>query len=403
MHKCQAIIFLCFTVLLGGSCTTNNGEEMAETKDPKSIFEADDTRPRSEQIWSLTARGQSAGADTLTWVAGRPLTVRAPYLLQSPKFAIDPLTYYRLDFTAQTAAKAMWAMVFFDSLDQVLMADVYSSFDPNDSFEKHTYYLQSKTNAATAQLWIRPIEDSTSVQLQRVRIGPDNNPQSIIAWADSIYNTMPPLGNISIPLDNRDEYLPKTMLALEKGTPLRIVMLGNSIINDTGNSGWEQLLHKQYPGADVKVITSVRGGTGCWYYRENNRIDTFVLQYEPDLLVIGGISHREDTAAIRSVIDQVRARRNAEILVMSGPVGRQGDPRSNSAFTIPPDPASFRLQLKQMSADAAVAYFDMQTEWGKYIQASGKPYDYYLRDPVHANARGRQVLARLLTTYFEAQ
>jgi hypothetical protein len=32
---------------------------------------------------------------------------------------------------------------------------------------------------------------------------------------------------------------------------------------------------------------------------------------------------------------------------------------------------------------------------------SNAAYEYYLRDPLHANARGRQVLARMLAAYFE--
>jgi hypothetical protein len=32
---------------------------------------------------------------------------------------------------------------------------------------------------------------------------------------------------------------------------------------------------------------------------------------------------------------------------------------------------------------------------------SGSPFDFISRDPVHANGRGKQILARLLTRYFE--
>jgi len=203
------------------------------------------------------------------------------------------------------------------------------------------------------------------------------------------------------PID-RERIIPKTMDALRGAGKIRVVMLGNSIINDTGNSGWEVLVEQEYPGSDLEVITSVRGGTGCWYYKDNNQVDTFVLAYDPDLLIIGGISHKNDTSSIRSVIDQVRAKSDTEILLMSGPVGRQGDPRTNADFTIPPSDGDFRLLLSDLARRLDVGYIDMRSDWGGYIQASGESYDYFLRDPVHANARGRQVLARLMAHYFGA-
>ncbi|MGB3776875.1 MAG: SGNH/GDSL hydrolase family protein, partial [Tunicatimonas sp.] len=230
-----------------------------------------------------------------------------------------------------------------------------------------------------------------------------------------IYRSVPPLRYD--PPANRWQHLPRTMDALRSGQKVRVVMLGNSIINDTGNSGWEVPVEAQYPGANLEVITSVRGSTGCTYYQHHNRVDTFVVQYQPDLLMIGGISNHNDTAAIRSVIRQVRQRMDSgpdgprpdgprldgsvpEIMVLSGPLGRDGDPRTNPDFSVVPQGDDFRLQLAQLCAEEGVEYFDMKSAWGAYLTQSNASYDYYLRDPLHANARGRQVLARMLVAYF---
>ena len=45
-----------------------------------------------------------------------------------------------------------------------------------------------------------------------------------------------------------------------------------------------------------RKITSVRGSTGCWYYKTPERIQTFVLDFEPHLVIIGGISQRGDAS-----------------------------------------------------------------------------------------------------------
>jgi hypothetical protein len=337
--------------------------------------------------------------DTIGAAPDGKIRLATPETIKSPPFEVEPLRYYRLTLRATATHRTFWAVVFFDEVGAMLPADIYSTVDPSETSRDHTFYFQSKADAVTAQFWVRPFEEHGNVTLERVEITPATGPAAIKAWADSVYQTIPPLGTVETAND-RDRFIPRTMEALQKGEKVRVVMLGNSIINDTGNSAWEILTEADYPGADIEVITSVRGGTGCWYYQENNRVDTFVVRYQPDLLIIGGISHRNDTAAIRRVIDQVRERTDAEILVFSGPVGRDGDPRSNPDFALPPEPGDFRLQLQDMAQAANVGYWDMKTEWGRYIRDSGQPYDFYLRDPVHANARGRQVLARLMRAYF---
>ena len=202
------------------------------------------------------------------------------------------------------------------------------------------------------------------------------------------------------------------MEALRSGRPLRVVMLGDSIVNDTSNSAWDVLLERLYPKARIEIITSVRGGTGCQYYRQENRVEQYVIRHKPDLLVIGGISNGFDVEAIRSVIQQVRRRISPEVLVLSDPAGVHGDPRAWPLMMIEPGKKGeemrkllaaigpYRMGLGEMATAENVEYFDMATIWDACIAHSGKPYEYYLRDPVHTNERGRQILARMLVAFF---
>ncbi|MGB3851190.1 MAG: SGNH/GDSL hydrolase family protein [Tunicatimonas sp.] len=322
--------------------------------------------------------------------------------LESPAFAVEPFQYYRVAMQGQAQEKTLVAMTFYDRNDSVLLADFYSSIDPSATLQQQVFYVQAKANAARAEFWFQPGAGQTAY-LRQVRITPAQSPDEILRWQDSIYRSVPPLRYQ--PPAERWQHLPRTMQTLREGGTLRVVMLGNSIINDTGNSGWELPVEQHYPGADLQVITSVRGGTGCTYYQHHNRVDTFVVQYQPDLLMIGGISNNNDTASIHSVIRQVRERMSPapDIMVLSGPLGRDGDPRTNSDFTVNPAGNDFRVQLARMCADAEVEYFDMKSAWGAYLTQSNASYDYYLRDPVHANSRGRQVLARMLAEYFAPQ
>ena len=152
-------------------------------------------------------------------------------------------------------------------------------------------------------------------------------------WADRLYATLPPINVKAVPRPGKR--LDRSLQKLRDGQTLRIVMLGDSIINDTGNSPFDVLLERKYPKAKVEVITSVRGGGGCQYYKLENRVEQYVLQYRPDLLVIGGISN-DGPASVREVIHQVRAKQDPDILVMSGAVCLQ--PKPETLFPDLPEP-----------------------------------------------------------------
>jgi len=369
---------------------------------PNDTFYANFQQESLSDDWEIVSLEKDANPSTTAAEEVSEVAVAQNARLESPAFSVSPLQYYRVEMLVQADEKTLWALTFYDEQGEILLADHYSSIDPTIDFQRYIFYVQSKANAAQAEFWLQAAEEQTAY-LKEVQITPAKNKREVKQWADSVYQTIPAV--VYSPPTPRFRYLDKTMKALEHGEKVRVVMLGNSIINDTGNSAWEVLVEEMYPGADLEVITSVRGGTGCTYYQHENRVDTFVVQYQPDLLMIGGISHLSDTAAIHSVIQQVREKMepDPDIMVMSGPVGRGGDPRTNPDFTLEPSPGDFRTQLAQMTSDAEVEYFDIKSAWGDYMAHTHASYDYFLRDPVHANARGRQVLARLLATYFEPE
>ena len=55
--------------------------------------------------------------------------------------------------------------------------------------------------------------------------------------------------------------------------------------------------------------------------------------------------------------------------------------------------------LKEMNLRCA--FFDMTGPWWTYIQESGKTYGWFMGDAVHANARGCQIIGRLLEIWFK--
>ena len=63
-------------------------------------------------------------------------------------------------------------------------------------------------------------------------------------------------------------HLRRTRQLLTQGGELRLLALGDSIVNDTMRSGWVAKLAEAYPKAKVQTTVYVRGGGGCQHYKE---------------------------------------------------------------------------------------------------------------------------------------
>lgn len=217
---------------------------------------------------------------------------------------------------------------------------------------------------------------------------------------EAAYAQMPPM--CSSPPADRWNRLDRTKERLAQGGTLRVVMLGDSIVNDTSRSAWDLVLTKRHPDCRIEKVTSVRGSTGCWWYKEPGRVQKFVLDHDPDLVVIGGISQRGDLASIRNVVGQIRDEADPDILLMTGAFGSV-DPYDQQQWRriIDPDYASdYRKELEALSQELNAAFLDMEAHWAIYVRNSGKELDWFKRDPIHANERGEQILGRILANYF---
>ncbi len=88
--------------------------------------------------------------------------------------------------------------------------------------------------------------------------------QRTLDQIERVYSQIPPVRYS--PPSNRWKNLARTRDRLLEGGTLHVVMLGDSIVNDTSRSCWNLLLEKSFPACNVEKVTSVRGSTGCWWY-----------------------------------------------------------------------------------------------------------------------------------------
>jgi len=238
------------------------------------------------------------------------------------------------------------------------------------------------TQSDENDVYVRTVEERSAEQVTQIR------------------SEIPPV-KYSPPKD-RWKNLPRTSRILSSANSrLNIVMLGDSIVDDLSRSQWNRLVQERYPNCTISKITCFRGSTGCWWYKEPGRVQRYVLDHKPDLVIIGGISQKDDIDSIREVIGQIRAGSECDILLLTGPFGRV-DPRDDEQFTFKTDPegADYRARLMRLSKEVKTGFMDLCGYWGVYIRESAHDLDWFKRDVVHANERGEQVIGLLLAMHF---
>lgn len=382
------------------------GACVACAADVEALLQADfETNPRHTG-WTARPGKEKRGAPAWTdeeVQSGAHCLTAADGSWLSPAFAVQPCEWYSLAFQSKAKGQGYWAAFFYDEKGNELAADCYASVYKSGKWQANQTCFRGRARTVQARLAFQPLERKR-IWIDDVVVRPMGR-RAAAEWADTLYATLPPLA--WQPPPERGTLLPQAIEKLRTGRTLRIVMLGDSIINDTSNSPWDALLERAYPGARVEVVISVRGGTGCTYYKDGNRVQEYVLDYQPDLLIIGGISHGHDAEAIRSVVKQVRAASSAEIMVTTGAVANSRRCRSEflKHTRLPQEQAvaltdGFIGRARAMAEEERCEFLDTRAIWDAYVKKAGESEDWFRRDVIHANDRGKQVLGRVLERYF---
>lgn len=339
--------------------------------------------------------------------------------------------WYRLTFDAETKEHTYWGVNFYDKDGKIFIADhndlVFTGGKQN--FERY-FYASDKAAKVNIffiakkgiEVWDVKLEESTAADAAKS--------------CDSFYEKMPKLDKFFPPM-KASEMLPKTSAALKNGTPFRVIMLGDSIINDTYNSNFQSLVAKAYPNNKFEYVASVYGCGGGNLYHDREKFKEFVTDLKPDLLIIGGVSNCFNAPAAQSVTNLEQAINMAkelkcEILVMtpgaawdtrtydlknpSVPLPAQVfDPKENlrirymNNWNMPRDllkvsteaylHLDFANEVRAVAKHTGVPLLEVTVPAYSYIFASEKPWGFFARDAVHSNVYGKQINGRILANF----
>ena len=362
--------------------------------------------------------------------------------LISPRVAIPKTgAYYKLSFTGFAPVRSYETVAFYDAAGNMI-ADNYDviyggevGVQSSSSRKDEKFHSPTPTQNSNSQSYERVVfaqegvaeaevffQSPKGCTVRDVKLEPATVEEAA-KWCDSVYAKLPPLN--FAPKGNPLALAPKTLGALKTGKPWRILMLGDSIMQDTFHSQFHALVKRAYPKSDVTWLVSVRGSTGCWYYCEPENFKKYVADYKPDCVFIGGISgwiHPEmplnGGPAIESVAKRVNSELGAEVVVMTPtlaidwrvPKGtEQGTAVEPSTF----DPAALgdkawkydvqaAEELKAICAKNGWPLWDMFNPAYDWLFKSGLPSEFYSRDYVHSGELGKQLIARIALAYFSA-
>lgn len=338
--------------------------------------------------------------------------------IQSPWIDLDKpagaSAYYRLTFSAQTDAHCYWWVDLQDGEGNPL-PDINSAVYAGES--EQAYDQMVYVMGAAARICLA-FQSAAGVQVKDLAVKRVTEAEAA-EWCDPLYAKLPPL-DFTPPADAFAR-LPRTAAALKSGAPWRVVMLGDSIQNDSFNSIFQALVKRDFPKSNLDFTISVRGSTGCWHYQEPAQFQNYVARHKPDLLLVGGISNirsgktlAEEVEEIRSVIRQAQAL-GCEVALLSPPHSVDWRPADPAAPDAPlpaatwtektPDPnGELRLiwtPYQDAARECGIAFWNMTVPTADAIAASRKPHGWFNRDFIHNNDRGKQIIGRVLQRYFQ--
>lgn len=321
--------------------------------------------------------------------------------------------FYRFEFEAQSPIRCFCAFSFYKTPEEEMVRDDYSSIFPSESPVKYEMVIYGDYGMSG----VRPFFQSTSTLKVWNTTFKEITPLEAAAWCDSIYKTLPPLKYK--PNADRLKYLPKTINALRSGKPWRILVLGHSLFSDTFNSNFQALLLREYPKAKVEFIWSGKGGTGCEYYKDH--LQEYAYDYKPDMIILGAVDKFNKEDSVAQTVRDIKEKLKCEILLMTAPIHYDArehvkDDRTTPLPATPVDvdayfmrvvtniecgPLAFEKKMSALADKEKVGFLDAAGIWNDYLIQSQKPWEWFHRDRCHGSDRGKQIVARMLETFFD--
>jgi|GEM_PF-2172950 len=366
---------------------------------PAAVFADDFETPAAREAWVPYAGG--VRGESLLWSTNvshsprtslcvRPVPDKRAGGWESPPFPVKTGQYYRVSLFSRATDSFFVAAQFSDERGAATEGDCNWRCDASAEWAERSFCFKPKFAALTGSLVFYPA-GSAALAVDDVRVDAVSRADAL-AWADAIYQTIPPLTNAVRPAGG---VVPRAALdRLRGGQPVRIALLGDSIANDVDNAVLDLLLERAFPGARVETVFVGRGGTGWAKYR--HQIRERLLPEQPHLVILLAISNDDRHLAddLGEVLRNIhRESPGTDMLLVT--------PHLSSWFVDKSVGLRQQAIIKQVAAATQTACLDLLQVWRDYLAENGQSPAWLLRDELHMNERGRQLTARAIVSYLQ--
>jgi len=176
--------------------------------------------------------------------------------------------------------------------------------------------------------------------------------------------------------------------------PIRILFYGQSIMGGQWHVHVEAALRARYPEADLRIENRAIGGFSAKYLIRTCEADLYPFQ--PDLFILHVYGHHVE---YENILRQVRARTTAEIMIMTDHWTRKDyDPLHG--YRMNRWGAFMEQHLAQLCEKYRCERVDVRQGWRAWLETAGKTPTDLLKDNVHLNDAGKEVMAAICLRHF---
>jgi hypothetical protein len=186
----------------------------------------------------------------------------------------------------------------------------------------------------------------------------------------------------------------------ERRNTVRVLFYGQSI---TEQHWWKSVaegLRKRYPHTNFVIENRAIGGHSSQRLVRTAEADLYPFQ--PDLLIFHVYGSHTD---YETILRRTRERTTADILQMNDHLS------ANDTLDEPTDPAQLTPKqwnpwmnaafLPSMAAKYRTEYADVRTVWKNHLRATGQKPQALLKDGVHLNDAGCELMAKVILAYLD--
>lgn len=182
-----------------------------------------------------------------------------------------------------------------------------------------------------------------------------------------------------------------------KRARVRVLFYGQSITEQGWSGAVAQWLKAQYPNADLAIENKALGGFAAQLLVRSAEVDLYPSY--PDLVIFHVYG---DHRRYEDIIRRIRERTTADILLQTDHVTREDDlTEETDPERLSPEFRPFgafmnHKHLPEVAARYGAAICDVRGAWKAHLRRHGFSTERFLRDSAHLNARGEQLMARII-------